>query len=53
MALDGLACIYMYCNIEIKLLKNEVGSLDFGIQGKISMYMCFVCYALALFILCS
>jgi len=33
-------------------MKNQSGSLGFGIQGKISMYMCFMCYALALFIFC-
>jgi len=52
MVLDALACIYMYCNIEsnIIIMKNEAGSPDFGIQGKISVYTCFMCYALALFI---
>jgi len=33
-------------------MKNQARSLGFGIQGKISVYMCFMCYALALFILC-
>ena len=40
----------MYCNIEMNIMKNQVGSPGFGIQGKISMYMCFMCYDLALFI---
>jgi len=31
-------------------MKNQSGSLDFGIEGKIYVYMCFMCYALALFI---
>ena len=33
-------------------MKNQASSPGFGIQGKISMYMCFMCYSLALFILC-
>ena len=52
MVLDASACINMYYNIEKNIMKNRAGSLGFGIQGKISMYMCFMCYALALFILC-
>jgi len=52
MVLDALACINMYCNIERNIMKNQSGSPSFGIQGKISVYMCFMCYALALFILC-
>ena len=50
MVLDASACIYMYCNIERNIMKNQVGSPGFGIQGKISVYMSFMCYALALFI---
>ena len=30
-------------------MKNQVDSPGFGIQGKISVYMCFMCYAFALF----
>ena len=52
MVLDASACINMYYNIERNIMKNQAGSPDFGIQGKISVYMCFMCYALALFILC-
>jgi len=52
MVLDAFACINMYCNIENKIMKNQAGSPGFGIQGKISVYMCFMCYALALFIFC-
>jgi hypothetical protein len=53
MVLDGcFACINMYCNIERNIMKNQAGSPGFGIQGKISVYMCFMCYALALFIFC-
>ena len=33
-------------------MKNQAGSLGFGIQGKIFVRMCFMCYALALSILC-
>ena len=50
MVLDASACINMYYNIERNIMENQAGSPDFGIQGKISMYMCFMCYALALFI---
>ena len=50
MVLDASACINMYYNIERNIMKNQAGSPGFGIQGKISMYMCFMCYALALFI---
>jgi len=52
MVLDASACINMYCNIDRNIMKNQVCSPGFGIQGKISMYMCFMCYALALFIFC-
>ena len=50
MVLDASVCINMYCNIERNIMKKQVGSPDFGIQGKISVYMCFMCYAFALFI---
>ena len=50
MVLDASACINMYCNIERNIMKNQAGSPGFGIQGKISVHMCFMCYALALFI---
>ena len=52
MVLDASSCINMYCNIERNIMKNQAGSAGFGIQGKISVYMCFMCYALALFIFC-
>ena len=51
MVLDASACINMYCNIERNIMKNQAGSPGFGIQGKISVHMCFMCSALALFIL--
>src|SRR3984885_14479684 len=47
MVLDALACINMYCNIERNIMKNQAGSLSFEIQWEISVYMCFMCYALA------
>ena len=50
MVLDASACINMYCKIERNIMKNQAGSPDFEIQGKISVHMCFMCYALALFI---
>ena len=31
-------------------MKNQAGSPRFGMQGKIFVYMCFICYALTLFI---
>ena len=52
MILDASACINMYYNIGRNIMKNQAGSPGFGIHGKISLYMCFMCYALALFILC-
>jgi len=52
MVLDTLACINMYYNIERNIMKNQAGSPSFGIQEKISMYMCFMCYALTFFIFC-
>ena len=51
MVLDASACINMYCNIERNIMKNQAGSPGFEIQGKISVHMCFMCSALALFIL--
>ena len=53
MVLNASACINMYCNIKRNIMKNQVGSSGFGIQGKIFVHMCFMCYALALFISCS
>ena len=50
MVLDASECINIYCNIERNIMKNQAGSLGFGIQGKIFVYMCFMCYALTLFI---
>ena len=42
MVLDASACINMYCNIERNIMKNQAGSLDFGIQGK-SLCICVLC----------
>ena len=50
MVLDASACINMYSNIERNIMKNQAGIPGFGIQGKISVHMCFMCYALGLFI---
>jgi len=50
MVLDASACINMYCNIERNIMKNQASSPGFGIQGKISVHMYFMCYALAFFI---
>ena len=50
MVLDASACINRYCKIEMNIMKTQAGSPGFGIQGKISVYMCFMCYDLALFI---
>ena len=47
MGLDASACINMYYNMERNIMRNQAGSPGFGIQGKISVYMCFMCYALA------
>ena len=47
MVLDALACINMYCNIERNIMRNQAGSPGFGIQWEISVYTCFMCYALA------
>lgn len=49
MVLDNSTCINMYYNIERSIMKNKVGSPRFGIEGKIYVYMYFVCYPLALF----
>ena len=49
MVLDASACINMYCNIERNIMIKEASSPSFGIHGKISVYMCFMCYALAFF----
>ena len=52
MVLDASACIYMYCNIKMNIMKNQVGSPSFEIHGKIFVSMYFMCYALTLFIFC-
>ena len=52
MVLDASTCINMYYKIERNIMKNQADSPGFGIQGKISVYMCFRCYSLALFIFC-
>ena len=47
MVLDASACINMYHNIERNIMKNQAGSLGFEIQWEISVFMCFMGYALA------
>ena len=42
MVLDASTCINMYYNIEMNIMKNQADSPGFGIQGKISAYMCFM-----------
>jgi len=44
--LDALACINMYCNIERNIMKNQAGSLSFGIYGK-SLCICVLCVMLS------
>jgi len=46
--MNALTCIYMYCNIERKIMKNQSGSPGFGIQGKIYVYICFMFCALTI-----
>ena len=53
MVLDASACINMYCNIERNIMKNQAGSPGFGIQWEISVYMCFMCYALTFLFSCD
>ena len=47
--MDALACIYMYFNIERNIMKNQSSRPGFGMQGEIYVYICFMCYALAIF----
>jgi len=46
MFLDASECIYTYYNIEINIMKNQFGSPSFGIQEKIFVFICFMCYSL-------
>jgi len=50
--MDASACIYMYCNIESNIMKKQSSSRSFGIQGKISLYICFMFYSLAIVSFC-
>lgn len=47
--MNASTCIYMYCYIEKNIMKNQFGSPDFRIQGKISMYICFMFSPLYIF----
>ena len=49
MVLDALECINIYCNIERNIMKNQAGSLGFGIQGK-SLCICVLCVMLLHFL---
>jgi len=40
--MNASTCIYMCSNIERNIMTNQSGTLGFGIQGKISMYLFFV-----------
>ena len=46
MVLYALACINMYCNIKRNIMKNQVGSPNFGIQGKY-LCICVLCVMLS------
>ena len=37
--MDVLTCIYMYCNIENNIMKNQSSSSGFVIQGKIFVHL--------------
>jgi len=52
MVLDALASINTCYNIERNIMKNQAGSPGFWIQGKIFVYMCFMCSTLTLLIFC-
>ena len=47
--LDDSTCIYMYFNIERNIMKSQCGTHNFGIQGEMSVYICFMCYAFTIF----
>jgi len=47
--MDALAYIYIYIVTLKGIMKKQSGSLGFGIQGKISVYIYFMFYALAIF----
>jgi len=40
--MNSLTCIYIYCNLEKNIMKNQSGGPSFGIHGKIAMYICFM-----------
>jgi len=46
--MNASTCIYMYCNIESNIMKIQFRSPGFGIEGKISMYICFMFYVLTI-----
>ena len=46
--MNALTCIYMFCNTKRNILKYQASSLDLGSRGKISVYICFMFYALTI-----
>ena len=44
--MDALACIYMHCNIERIIIKNQFGSPGLGSRGK-SMCIYVLCFMLS------
>ena len=46
--MNALTCIYMCCNIKMKIMKNQAGSLNLRSRGKIFVYICFMFYALTI-----
>ena len=46
--MNASACIYMCCNTKRNIMKNQAGSPDLGSRGKISVYIFFMFYALAI-----
>jgi len=47
--MDASTCIDMYFKLERNIMKTQSSSPSFGIQRKISMYICFIFYALTIF----
>ena len=51
--MDASACIYMYCNIERTIMKNQSCSPGFGIQGKYLCIFVLCCRDCLFSVLCS
>ena len=41
-------CVCVCCNTKRNIMKNQAGSPDLGSRGKISVYICFMFYALTI-----